>query len=118
MRTTADIERVPGSNSGLRKMPVINQLFLTCGVIFLFLGIYWSISGWLSHHDWGLFRILIRIVGAVSWFLLSFLFIRKAFNVPGMNPMEQKILRTVTVATFVLAAIYVLVALWIRQYKL
>jgi len=99
-------------------MPAINQLFLTCGVIFLFLGIYWSISGLLSHHDWGLFRILIRIVGAVSWFLLSFLFIRKAFNMPGMNPMEKKILRTVTVAIFILAAIYVLVALWIRQYKL
>ena len=50
--------------------------------------------------------------------MLSFLFIRKAFNVPGMNPMEKKILRTVTIAIFILAAIYVLVALWIRQYKL
>ena len=75
------------------------------------LGIYWSISGWLSHHDWGLFRILIRIVGAVSLFLLSFLFIRKAFNVPGLNAMEKKILKTVTVAIFILAAVYTLVAL-------
>ena len=96
-------------------MRLTDQLFLTCGVIFLFLGIYWSISGWLSHHDWGLFRILIRIVGAVSWFLLSFLSFRKAFNVPGMNAMEKQILRTVTTAIFILAAIYTLVALWLTH---
>ena len=96
-------------------MRLTDQLFLTCGVIFLFLGIYWSISGWLSHHDWGLFRILIRIVGAVSWFSLSFLFIRKAFNMPGMNAMEKQILRTVTTAIFILAAIYTLVALWLTH---
>ena len=96
-------------------MPLTNQLFLFCGVIFLFLGVYWSISGWLSHHEWGLFRILIRIVGAASWFLLSFLFIRKAFNMPGMNAIEKKILRTVTTAIFILAAIYALVALWLTH---
>ena len=96
-------------------MRLTGQLSLTCGVILLFLGIYWSISGWLSHHDWGLFRILIRIVGAVSWFLLSFLFIRKAFNVPGMNPMEKKILETVTIAIFILAVVYSIVGLWLTH---